>query len=83
MTYPSAEWMVIPTISESFPAYQDDHDSSNTGICGEKTITLDPSTPTFLTLVPNPSDPVFGAFTIQFDDSTATEDDIMVHTVAF
>ena len=34
-------------------------------------------------LTSDPSDPVLNPFTINFDDSTTTEDDIRIHTVNY
>ena len=51
----------------SFPqtAFSDDLDSAGTytkGICGEKTVTLDPATPAFLSLVIDADDPLVNDF---------------------
>ena len=69
------------------PAYTDSVDtdgalSYSTGICGEKIVTLDPLIE-FLTLTPDPSDPVLNAFTIDYNESSATEADIMLHTISY
>ena len=48
----------------------------STGICGEKQITLNPGSPAFLTLVPDSTDPTLNNFSIDYDQSAATESDI-------
>ena len=54
------------------------------GICGEKEITLDAGTPAFLTLTPDSSDPILNAFTIDYDETNASEaDDIGIHTIQY
>ena len=53
------------------------------GICGEKEVTFDAGTPAFLTLTPDATDPILNAFTIYYDESLATESDIMIHTISY
>ena len=36
-----------------------------------------------MTLTSDPSNPVLNSFTIDFDDSTATDDDVKIHTVNY
>jgi len=58
-----------PTATLSIPAFTDSVDSTDeytTGICGEKKITLNDSTPSYLTLVDG-TDPVLDPFSIDYD----------------
>ena len=54
-----------------------------TGICGEKLVSLDAGTPSFLTLAKDATDPLNNALTISYSSATATEADVKVHTVAY
>ena len=53
------------------------------GICGEKTVTLDAGSPLFLTLTQDATDPVLNNFIIDYDFSQAIEADIFAHTVSY
>ena len=66
------------------PAFTDSVDDGSypTGVCGEKTLTLDAGTPAFLILTQG-VDPVLDPFTIDYDQALATEADIGVHTIAY
>ena len=69
------------------PAFTDSVDTNGAlsyseGVCGEKIITLDPSKG-FLTLTPDPSDPILNDFLIAYTESSATEADIMMHTISY
>ena len=78
--------MVDTTASLTVPAFTDSVDTGGlyaTGICGEKQFVLDPSTtPAFLSFVPG-TDPVLDPFQIDYDETFATEADIMVHTITY
>ena len=68
------------------PAFTDSVDSGGghaTGICGEKQVTLDTPKPTYLSLTMDGVDPTLNPFTIDFDDSSATEADIATHTISY
>ena len=57
-----------------------------TGICGEKTVTLDAvTTPAFLSVVMDATDPVLNNFVVIYDYTAITPDeaDIGVHTVTY
>lgn len=54
----------------------DRSDEYSVGICGEKKITLDSSTPSLLSIVYPTVNPVSSPFTVKFDHTLATNDDI-------
>ena len=61
------------------PAFTDSVDTTGTytaGICGEKTFILDSGLPAFLSITVGAVDPVLDPFTINYDQSLATEADI-------
>ena len=80
------EWQLNTTDSKVFRPFTDTTEEAKgePGICGEKIVELDEDTPPFLTLTsgvwsyPNNAD-----FTINFDDSYATENDIKVHIINY
>ena len=53
------------------------------GICGEKTITLEVSTPSFLTLTADTIDPINADLNIAYDATLAFAADIKSHTIAY
>ena len=53
------------------------------GACGEKRVTLGSSTPSFITLATNSSNPVTSNFTVKYDDSLATQADIKSYSISF
>ena len=61
-------------------AFLDSVDNTGTyaqGICGEKTVTLDPTDcPAFLTLEPDPVDPILKDFELVYSNTGVTEADI-------
>lgn len=61
----------------------DDTGTYSTGICGEKTITLDAGTPSFLSLTPDILDPVLNPSTLAFDSASATGSDIGTYTIGY
>ena len=70
----------------SVPAFTDsvgDTGDFNLTICGEKKITLDEGTPSFLTLTYG-NDTIIDNFSINYDQATATESDLtIIHTVQY
>ena len=53
ISFPTMIWSQDSTYELSVPAFTDSVDTTNsytTGICGEKSVTLDASTPSFLTI---------------------------------
>ena len=68
----------------SVPAFTDSVDSAGfpTGSCGEKRITLDGGTPSFLTIVSG-ADPVLDPFAIVFDTASPVITDCQVYTVSY
>ena len=65
------------------PAFTDSVDVTSTyslGICGDKLITLDGSTPSFLSL----SDATLDPFKVEYDGDNASESDVGIsHTVKY
>ena len=53
------------------------------GICGEKLVSLDPGTPSFLTLAKDLVDPINNDLTLTFDASQASDADIREHTISY
>ena len=61
-------------------AFQDSVDQSySVGECGEKRISLDPGTPSFLSIELDSVDPVLNNFKIIYDETAATLTDIGEH----
>ena len=92
ITFPDLTWLLDTSYTEIVPAFGDDVDGATNlagtgtyaaGICGEKEVTFDAGTPAFLTLTPDATDPILNAFTIYYDESLATESDIMIHTISY
>ena len=72
--------------SQSISAFQDSVDASGlylTGICGEKLVELDPSTPNFLSVQRDSVDPVLNDFSIVYNHNLAIESDIQTHTISY
>ena len=69
------------------PTFLDSVDITGTysqGVCGEKTVTLDPTgCPAFLTLQPDPVDPILNDFKLVYSNTGATEADIKMHTCSY
>ena len=85
ITFSPVAWNVDLTASLSVPAFTDSVDSTGTytaGIFGVKTFALDAATPSFLTLSPG-ADQLVDAYTIDYDQTAATESDIGVHTIDY
>ena len=85
ITMERQEWRIDRTDSKVFTPFTDTTEGvKGIGVCGEKLVELDDDTPTFLTLTPGVwSYPNNADFTINFDDTTATEEDIKVHTINY
>ena len=79
-------WQLDTTDSKVFTPFTETTEEAKgkPGICGEKIVELDLDTPKFLSLrsgvwsYPNNAD-----FTINFDDTYATEDEIKVHILNY
>ena len=68
----------------SIPAFSDSIDALGTyttGICGEKDIVLN-SPPLFISITKG-LDPILNPFTIDYDQTQATEADIGIHTISY
>ena len=85
ITYDPVMWSASLTSTETLTvlAYTDSVDDTGdytTGICGEKKITLNVSTPSYL-ILESGLDPVLDNFSIDYDQANALESDIGSITV--
>lgn len=91
ITYPSVTWHADLTETLSVAAFKDSVDGAtdlagtgvySTGLCGEKLVTLDP-TIAFMTLTKDATDPVLNNFVIDYDQASATDSDVKLHTIGY
>ena len=83
MSYPLVSDDISDSLSVS--AFTDSVDGGiyTTGVCGEKRVTLDAGSPSFLSIALDVSDPTLNPFSIDYDESQATEADVGVHTISY
>ena len=53
------------------------------GMCGEKRFKLDDTTPSFLSIAYDLTDPVLNAATLTFDHTKATTADVKIYTISY
>lgn len=57
--------------------------SYSKGKCGEKRFKLEDTTPSFLSIAYDETDPVLNAATLTFDHTKATTADAKIHTISY